>query len=179
MSDKLIIEERKIAPLDLEKQPVTKSWAEGFEKKRNKEFNETKQKQADILNSGGVEVSAAIPEDPRKCVLMVSLIRTRVRHVLFGPGRFENKNQRKIGIYHLWFPRDDYAEYELRKGNPPADVERPAHLKRRNLVIDLELCPQDAWDFVCDYEQHRKQRLSELSMKHKPKDVPRIIMPHM
>ena len=39
-------------------------------------------------------------------------------------------------VQHIWFPRDDDRIYELRRGNPPPDVDRPKHLKRIQLEID-------------------------------------------
>ena len=43
----------------------------------------------------------------------------------------------KLKVSHLWFPRDDVNAYELRMGNPPADSQRPKHLRRLRLEIDL------------------------------------------
>lgn len=39
-------------------------------------------------------------------------------------------------VRHLWFPENDARVYELRDGNPPADSERPDHLRRIDLVVD-------------------------------------------
>ncbi len=41
-------------------------------------------------------------------------------------------------VYHLWWPHADQpGTYELRTGNPPADCDRPLHLRRLALDIDL------------------------------------------
>lgn len=41
-------------------------------------------------------------------------------------------------VYHLWWPTAAEPEtYELRQGNPPSDWDRPAHLRRLDLEVDL------------------------------------------
>jgi hypothetical protein len=45
-------------------------------------------------------------------------------------------------LYHVWFPKDDIACYELRAGTPPNRNALPSRLKRFDLVIDLEAWPQ-------------------------------------
>lgn len=39
--------------------------------------------------------------------------------------------------HHLWFKANDVRIYELREGNAPPDSERPKHLRRFNLTIDI------------------------------------------
>jgi hypothetical protein len=40
-------------------------------------------------------------------------------------------------IKHLWFPKPSFDAVQCKKGNAPADVERPKHLKGLNLAVDL------------------------------------------
>lgn len=47
---------------------------------------------------------------------------------------------------HLWFPDDNANKYQLRTGNPPADVDRPKHLQRFRLEIDVVNWPQTIID---------------------------------
>jgi len=44
--------------------------------------------------------------------------------------------------HYLWFPdRDNVNEVELRMGNPPADRDRPKHLRGLELVVDVQCWP--------------------------------------
>ena len=41
-------------------------------------------------------------------------------------------------MYHLWWPKAEAPDvYELRQGNPPSDWDRPVHLRRLDLEVDL------------------------------------------
>jgi len=51
-------------------------------------------------------------------------------------------------VRHVWFPHDDAAAYELRTGNPPAEVDRPPHLRGFRLEIDMGVIPKDVVDAV-------------------------------
>jgi hypothetical protein len=136
-------------------------------------------RRADVLNQS--ESVDDIPMDPRERVLtdgiieeerqkvMVSLIRSRVRDSLWGPGRLLNRQHKKFGIWHIWFPENDYAKSELRQGNPPSDLDRPEWLKRKHLAIDLDPIPQDAWDFVTEYEEWRRETIANDGARRRPK----------
>lgn len=178
ISDDLKVEERRLRPLNLDQHfNISKSWADGFEKQRNKDFNERRQRRADVLAQ--TESTSDIPEDPRDRVLtddriederqktMVSLIRSRVRDSNWGPGRLINRQHKKFGVWHIWFEENDFAKSALRKGNPPADVDRPSFLKGKRLEIDLDPIPQDAWDFVTEYEEFRRVALARTGPKQR------------
>jgi hypothetical protein len=47
-----------------------------------------------------------------------------------------------LGVRHLWFPEDDSAHYELRRGNPPSPSDRPKHMRRLELAVDPTLVPE-------------------------------------
>ena len=66
-------------------------------------------------------------------------------------------NERKQPVRHLWFPEDNVNRYELRLGNPPADSDRPRHLRGLQLVIDIRDIPQDVWD---EMKRSRKEAKS-------------------
>lgn len=42
-----------------------------------------------------------------------------------------------VPLRHMWWGTPNLDEYELRMGNAPADIERPRHLKRLDLAIDV------------------------------------------
>lgn len=50
-------------------------------------------------------------------------------------------------VRHLWFPEENLDLYIMRKGNPPADDDRPNHLKGLRLHIDPEKVP----DWIVEY----------------------------
>jgi hypothetical protein len=53
--------------------------------------------------------------------------------------------ERRPKVRHLWFPRASVSAYELREGNPPADSERPLHLRGKRLEVDVgEISPETA-----------------------------------
>lgn len=43
---------------------------------------------------------------------------------------------------YLWFPEDNLNHYELRKGNPPPDSERPKYLRGLDLSIKFDVWPR-------------------------------------
>lgn len=46
-------------------------------------------------------------------------------------------------VQYLWFPENDIRKLEVREGNPPADQDRPAHLRRLQLVMDHKSAPAE------------------------------------
>lgn len=72
----------------------------------------------------------------------VDLIGLRITMTLLNEAsaRLERGEHHDLKHYHLWFPTNDIRVYELRPGNPPADADRPEHLRNIDLVVDpLEL----------------------------------------
>ena len=43
-----------------------------------------------------------------------------------------------LGVRHLWFPKNNVNNYELRNGNPPSDKRRPKHM--RGFRVEVDLC---------------------------------------
>ena len=93
-------------------------------------------------------------KDPRKRVHMnqenMYLVMMRVMSNLVVTHHVHDKMHELIGkVYHLWFPeRGNMERYQLRTGNPPADVDRPDHLKGKDLVIDLTTVPDGMMDRI-------------------------------
>ena len=85
------------------------------------------------------------------------------------------KKQRKPPVRHLWFPEDNLNKYSLRDGNPPADVDRPKHLKGHHLVIDLGVIPRKVWDAVKEQRRSARRMSAEPSRMVDLVDDPRII----
>lgn len=48
-----------------------------------------------------------------------------------------NDKKPDLKAKHLWFPRDDINEYQLRTGNAPPNFDRPRHLRGFDLFIDI------------------------------------------
>jgi hypothetical protein len=46
------------------------------------------------------------------------------------------------GVKHLWFPENNVNHYELREGNPPGDAQRPKHMRRFRIEIDILNIPE-------------------------------------
>lgn len=49
---------------------------------------------------------------------------------------------------HIWFPSRDLNVYEMRMGNPPADIDRPPHLRGLRLEIDATYIPDWLREFM-------------------------------
>lgn len=46
------------------------------------------------------------------------------------------------GVKHLWFPENNVNHYQLREGNPPGDSQRPKHMRRFRIEIDILNIPE-------------------------------------
>lgn len=53
---------------------------------------------------------------------------------------------------YVWFPKNNLNIYELRQGNPPANVSRPGYLKNLELFIDIENWPSRITDALAAQE---------------------------
>lgn len=82
---------------------------------------------------------------------------------------------RKPPVRHLWWPEDNINKYALRDGNPPADVDRPKHLRGQHLVIDLGVIPRPVWEAVQRQRKHARRAAAEPSRMVELVDDPRII----
>lgn len=80
----------------------------------------------------------------------VDMIILRVMKALLesAMARIERGAHHGLKVYHLWFPRNDIREYELRPGNPPGDAERPEHLKHAHIVVDPFAIPERIMDMI-------------------------------
>lgn len=54
----------------------------------------------------------------------------------------------ELTVKHLWFPEDNVNHYHLRNGNPPAAQERPRHMRRMKLEVDVFNPPQSVVDVL-------------------------------
>jgi len=52
------------------------------------------------------------------------------------------RNEVNLAIRHVWYPKPSFNEELLRPGNAPADIERPKHLRGKELFIDINNWPR-------------------------------------
>jgi hypothetical protein len=71
------------------------------------------------------------------------------------------QGKRKLPVQHLWFPEDRETKYELRAGNAPADSDRPRHLRRLHLAIDLGEIPPTVVDAVKAQRAEARKQTSD------------------
>lgn len=64
----------------------------------------------------------------------IDIIRLRVMRAI---AKNAQTPEEKLALRHVWFPRNDINAYSLRDGNAPGDADRPKHLRRFKLEIDL------------------------------------------
>jgi hypothetical protein len=84
-------------------------------------------------------------EDPRDRVVTqekVDEVRANVtmRTLVGTYRRLESVD--KWPVQYLWYATDDMCKVEIRDGNPPADRDRPKHLKGVQLVLDYDNAPE-------------------------------------
>lgn len=65
---------------------------------------------------------------------------------------------------YVWFPKNNLNIYELRQGNPPANLERPAYLKNIDLFIDIEYWPKRITDALETIEGYHGQAATEATV---------------
>lgn len=111
----------------------------------------------------------------RQPITRKNLEQTRIRVTFACLLAAVEKGQRKLPVRHLWFPEDNANKYSLRDGNPPADVDRPKHLKGRRLVIDLGVIPREVWVAVKKQRQQAKRGTAEPTRMVEVMDNPLII----
>jgi len=104
----------------------------------------------------------------------IDIVRLRVMNAI---AKNSTDIEDKLRVYHLWFPRNDINEYQLRTGNPPSDSARPKHLRAMQLHIDLgsgKLPPTVVDKLPLARLQAYNKHLERM---RQPKEEPRIIMP--
>lgn len=71
----------------------------------------------------------------------VDVIRLRVLRAWASTQRAARNGEINIPVdgtvKHLWWPRNDWREYSMRRGNPPPDRDRPKHLRGLRIEIDI------------------------------------------
>ena len=55
-----------------------------------------------------------------------------------------------LSVRHLWFPENEVNIYQVRDGNPPADRDRPKHLRGYRLEVDPLSPPQAMLDLMAE-----------------------------
>ena len=53
-----------------------------------------------------------------------------------------------LKVKHVWFPRNNINEYEMRDGNAPPNSMRPKHLRNLDLAVDLFDWPRAVKDIL-------------------------------
>ena len=71
-------------------------------------------------------------------------VRFRIMSALVNRAYDEHRRGAKSfpTLFHVWFPHNNIAEYELRAGPPPSRSILPERMKNMDLVIDLENWPR-------------------------------------
>lgn len=64
-------------------------------------------------------------------------------------------------VQHLWFSKDDIRGVAVRDGNPPADVDRPPHLRGVQLVMDYPTAPEPLRHLLRDAAKAFRQRATK------------------
>lgn len=81
-------------------------------------------------------------------VVRMRVIKARVDHMVFM--KMNHNVAPDLKTKHLWFPEDNVNIYELREGNPPADKDRPKHMRGLRLEIDVENLPPRIVDALAE-----------------------------
>lgn len=97
------------------------------------DYDADKRKKHD-LHEGKVSERGQHAVDVIRLSIMSAVLGTCVSAVQAG-------REPDLSVRHIWFPEDDMSKYELRRGNPPPDCDRPKHLKRLSLEIDPNVVP--------------------------------------
>jgi len=78
-------------------------------------------------------------------VVRMRVIKTTVDSMLVWADRGIEPD---YSVNHLWFPDDNVNHYELRKGNPPSNRDRPKHLHGFSIEIDVLCIPERVQDLI-------------------------------
>ena len=80
----------------------------------------------------------------------VDVVRMRVIASLIN-GALDTASRGKspdLSVKHLWFEEDNVNNYQLRKGNPPAVQDRPRHMRRVAIEVDVFHPPKSIVDLL-------------------------------
>jgi len=80
--------------------------------------------------------------------IIQALVNGQLKRMQLPPVHEQYLEKPDLGVKHIWFPEDNMDRYELREGNPPADVDRPPHLRGLDLEIDIILWPKRIVDLL-------------------------------
>lgn len=144
----------------------TKSWWTGFNEARDRRNAERKDRRANAIGNP-IEEWRTSP-DPRDRLISPDKLKWVKYRVTLGcligaHQRGLDASRKALPVRHVWFPKNDITKYELRTGNPPADQDRPEHLRGLNLVIDIGVVPPDVWEAV-KYNYSEKKRVRKESL---------------
>lgn len=111
---------------------IEQEWLESQDKKTNTSLK-------DEVAKASAPVGEVVPlSQPRVDMVIFRCIVSKLEALSEGLAKGIDQNVDQI--FHVWFPQDNVNKYSLKKGNPPADSQRPKHLRGLNLVVDI-LCP--------------------------------------
>jgi len=87
----------------------------------------------------------------------IDIVRMRVLSSLIDQfikwaGGDKTVDREDFGVRYLWFPDNNVNNYELRDGNPPSDTDRPKHMRRFELVCDIDHIPKRVHDIIKEYK---------------------------
>lgn len=84
--------------------------------------------------------------------LQIDFVRMRVLHSVLNTyvDRAKRNEDPKVEIKHIWFPKNNVNNYELKSGLPPVDKDRPKHLRGWKLEIDVFNWPERIVDILKD-----------------------------
>ena len=148
----------------------SESWVEGLDSQREKRLAKARRQ----FEAAAALTPETLEKDPRYRKLnqqVIDIVRLRVdvarkQQAVIDQNRILTKK-------YLWFPKNDCDKYELRDGNPPADVDRPKWLRGYKLWLTDGEIDTKTWDA---YNHWWKKRQSS---QHKPRNAQeRLVADH-
>ena len=141
-----------------------------------KQLEEKKPDEKNLLNEKwGIKPGTAAPLNRERVAaarfrVMREIINTAVNYAATGePGKgMKHLKKRR----HLWFDKGDNAgAYCWRDGNPPADSDRPKHMRGYDLHLDALNPPREVVDELKKHGIHLQDAIDKLSRTKQIVDV--------
>ncbi len=111
-----------------------------------KESRETRQEK-EVFELRRAKVGRVVPLDQEK--IDIERMMAVIQVIKSELARAEStQTPVNFGVRHLWFPKNNVNIIELRDGNPPADADRPKHLRRFDITVDILNPPQRIQDLL-------------------------------
>lgn len=117
------------------------------EKQNPKEESRESRQEKEVFQLRRAKAGKVVPLnqeqiDIERMAAVISTIKTELARA--------KKYQRPVdfSVCHLWFPTNNINAIEFRKGNPPADADRPKHLRGFRLEVDILNPPQRIQDLL-------------------------------